>query len=286
MDISAIIAHLTKENLLPSVAWQCKPLIGGTMSQVVLLHEQNSKSYVLKLNKASVTKSEADFLLAYQEVSLLPDIAAVDSCHRYMVYEYIPGTIVKPVSNKRKILQTLVSDLINQYQPISVYTGWGWPDALASSWPQFLSQEVQAAQKIIDPFLKKESIHITAPLVNIEDWDKIQKPPYLIHGDCGVHNLIVHKEELVGVIDPAPIAGFPHYDVIYAFFSSPEDLSKDTLDVALEKLSVELPEKKWLYEEVRIGLYVRIGICLKHHPADLPAYLNAWDYWSRIADNC
>lgn len=285
MDVSTIISKLKKENILPAVSWQSKPLTGGTMSRVFLLHEKNNKSYILKLNNASVTKLEADFLVMYQEITLLPNVVAVDSCHRYIVYAHIPGSTVKTISSKKEILQTLAVRLINQYQAVSSNAGWGRQDAPASSWQQFLSQEVQAARELVEPFLKKEDIPITVPLPIEQNWDRVQKEPYLIHGDCGFHNFIVCEERLMGVIDPTPILGFPHYDLIYAFFSSPEDLSKDTLDSAIAELTAELPEQKLLYEEVRIGLYVRIAICIKHHPADLPAYLKAWDYWSQIADN-
>ncbi len=34
-----------------------------------------------------------------------------------------------------------------------------------------------------------------------------------------------------------------------------------------------------LYEEIVIGLYLRIDTCLRHHPKDLEGYLAAWRYW-------
>ena len=34
-----------------------------------------------------------------------------------------------------------------------------------------------------------------------------------------------------------------------------------------------------LYEEIVIGLYLRIDTCLRHHPKDLEDYLAAWRYW-------
>lgn len=286
MDISLLVNHLTRENLLPPVKWRYKDLSSGTMSQVFLLHEEHNDSYILKLNKATVTQSEVEFLLTYQGISLLPDIVAVDSSYRYIVYTFMPGSTVKKLrSGMKELLQTLVVHLMNQYQPVSTNVGWGWQNAPSNSWEQFLTEEVQAAQEVLVPFLIKENLHISAPSPIEKNQNRFKKQPYLIHGDCGIHNLIFCEEKLMGVIDPTPILGYPHYDLIYAFFSSPGDLSKETLYSALVLLTVELPEKKQLYKEVLIGLYMRLAICVKHHPQDLPDYLEAWDYWNEIADN-
>ncbi|WP_142827965.1 aminoglycoside phosphotransferase family protein [Planococcus soli] len=286
MDITTIITQLTDENLLPPAIWKPKALTGGTMSKVFFLHHDNEADYILKFNQTNVTKSEADFLSTYHGISILPDLVAVDSSHRYMVYTYIPGSIVKSLDGgKKELLQTLVDDLINQYHPVSTFEGWGWQDSPASSWEQFLTKEVEAAQEFLVPFLKKEGLHITAPWVIDQNRNSFQKKPYLIHGDCGFHNFIVHEKKLAGVIDPTPILGYPHYDLIYAFFSSPNDLMKDTLGSAFKGLSAELPEEKQLYKEILIGLYLRLAICVKHHPEDFPVYLEAWNYWNRIADS-
>ncbi|MBT2572206.1 aminoglycoside phosphotransferase family protein [Planococcus sp. ISL-110] len=285
MDIPTIITQLTESNLLPPANWQYTALTGGTMSQAFLLRQENGSAYVLKFNKAMVTESEAEFLLAYQRVLLLPDLVAVDPSYCFMAYTYIPGSTVDPLNNsKKELLQTLVHGLINQYQPVSGKRGWGWQDATVSSWEQFLTEEVLAAKEILMPCLKKEGLQITAPLPVAQNQNAQQKP-YFIHGDCGIHNLIVREEKLVGVIDPMPILGYPHYDLIYAFFSSPADTTKETLDSAFGMLSMELPGNKQLYEEVLIGLYLRLAICVKHHPADFPAYLKAWSYWSRIVNS-
>jgi len=62
--------------------------------------------------------------------------------------------------------------------------------------------------------------------------------PFLLHGDCGVHNFIFNDNQLSGVIDPSPITGDPLYDFIYAFCSSPDELSKETIDLVVSYLKV------------------------------------------------
>ena len=40
---------------------------------------------------------------------------------------------------------------------------------------------------------------------------------------------------LHGVIDPLPVLGDPIYDLIYAFCSTPEDVTKETIDYAMKQ---------------------------------------------------
>ncbi|WJH35443.1 hypothetical protein N6H14_05245 [Paenibacillus sp. CC-CFT747] len=101
----------------------------------------------------------------------------------------------------------------------------------------------------------------------------------MLHGDCGVHNFVFQAEALAGVIDPCPAAGPVLYDFLYAFCSSPDDLSRETLLAAAAELEQEKPEETELVEQMMIQLYCRIGTCLRHHPQDLPLYLEAWIYW-------
>lgn len=283
MDIDTIIAYLEEEEIVGSGKWNCKTLTGGTMSQVHLLTQENGMDLVIKQNSAKVSEAEAAFLAAYQPLALLPNLVVVDTEYRFIAYVHIPGSAGYTCINKKELLQSLVVGLLNHYQRVSS-EAWGWPDEPVNSWEQFLSGEIQAATEILTPYMNKKNIRLTAPCPPDSDPRNVADAPYRIHGDCGIHNFIFREDGLAGVIDPTPIMGHPHYDLIYAFFSSPEDLSQETLDSAFSLLSAKLPGKKQLYEETRIGLYLRLGSCVKHHPADLPLYLKAWDYWNTIVD--
>ena len=83
---------------------------------------------------------------------------------------------------------------------------------------------------------------------------------------------------MTGVIDPTPVIGPRLYDLIYAFCSSTDDLKIETIEAAANAL---LEDTKNLYEDVLIGLYLRMATCIKHHPADFDEYVNAWEYWKR-----
>ncbi|KAA0957614.1 aminoglycoside phosphotransferase family protein [Planococcus sp. ANT_H30] len=282
MDITTILTQLNGDKL----DWTRTALSGGTRSEVYLLTKENDKAHVLKINKAETTQAEVDFLSTYQSISLLPDLTLVDPGFQFMVYTHIPGAIATSFnSSKNKLMQHLVSGLLNRYQPASTNEQWGWRGATVSTWEQFLTAEVEAAKEILAPCFKRAGLHIEAPVPTKREQANLQPIPYLLHGDCVFHNFLVSEEQLTGIIDPTPIFGWPHYDLIYAFFSSPYDLTKEGFDAAAAKLTVNTSNTKQLYEEVLIGLYQRLAICLKHHPADWLAYLEVWDYWTEIVDN-
>ncbi|MGQ0440744.1 aminoglycoside phosphotransferase family protein, partial [Bacillus sp. B-TM1] len=88
----------------------------------------------------------------------------------------------------------------------------------------------------------------------------------------------IHTVSSHGVIDPLPVLGDPIYDLIYAFCSTPEDVTKETIHYAMKQCVFHKKESD-LYEEIVIGLYLRIDTCLRHHPKDLEDYLAAWRYW-------
>ncbi|ANU23402.1 aminoglycoside phosphotransferase family protein [Planococcus donghaensis] len=285
MDVAPIIAQLNKEKSIGHT-YMYTALAGGTMSKVFLLYQEKSNACILKINAAKVTKEEAGFLSLYQPIALLPDLLVVDSLYQFMVYTYIPGSTANHQNIKKtSLLQTLVAELINHYQPVLNQHNWGWKDAPVSSWAQFLRDEVKAATAILTPQLDRLGVTIEEPLLKERCNSGLNQFPYLIHGDCGVHNFIVREEKLAGVIDPTPILGWPHYDVIYAFFSSPSDLTKQAWDSAIAGLTIERPADSVLYEELLIGLYQRLGICLKHHPEDWSMYIRAWEYWNKIVSN-
>ncbi|WP_175537603.1 phosphotransferase, partial [Mycobacterium tuberculosis] len=117
--------------------------------------------------------------------------------------------------------------------PVSTDKGWGWADQPNSSWRSFLRNEVSEKYKIIGSNLGNEDHNLVVNLVNNI---KSEKNQFLLHGDCGVHNFIFESVQLKGVIDPTPVVGDPLYDLIYAFCSSPDDLTKETIDLVLGQL--------------------------------------------------
>lgn len=278
MAIKKIILELIEKNIIPAEPAEFKKLSGGTVSELYLL-KVNDLEYVLKLNDPAVTEPEALFLDTYEEVGLLPKILYAAPSKTYIVYSFISGSTDYNGSSKKEVLKELVEGLLNKYTAASSESGWGWVDSPSASWQDFLRNEVSYAQKAIGSLLGPADHQFIADLVG-----KVEPntESYLLHGDCGFHNFIFDEQNLVGVIDPAPVIGAPGYDLVYAFCSTPDDLTKETFDYAINWLD-ERPTNT--YELVLIGLYLRIALCCKHHPDDLALYLKAWSKWLEITGN-
>ncbi|EJQ53665.1 aminoglycoside phosphotransferase [Bacillus wiedmannii] len=271
MDISIITAQLFKEKVISHDPSSVKALNGGTTSTVYLLDEK----YVVKLNEAEVIREEANFLSFYEGNNLFSKLLYKEALHTYIVYSFLEGNTSCEQGYKRSTLRTLVKEVINKYKIVPEAEGWGWKESPVQCWNEFLTANVMEAYENVRRYISEEDYRIVLKLANR---DAGVNQPFLLHGDFGFHNFIFQENELYGVIDPLPVLGDPIYDLIYAFCSTPEDITKETIDYVMKQCVFHKTERD-LYEEIVIGLYLRIDTCLRHHPKDLEDYLVAWRYW-------
>ncbi|QIW20097.1 phosphotransferase [Bacillus thuringiensis] len=271
MDISIIVAQLVKEKVISHYPNSIKVLNGGTTSKVYLLDEK----YVVKLNEAEVIREEANFLSLYEENALFSKLLYKEPLHTYIVYSFLEGNTSYKQGHKRI---TLVQEVINKYEIVSGIDGWGWKESPAQSWSEFLTTNVMEAHENVRPYISEEEYRTVLNLANSPSRGTGINQPFLLHGDLGFHNFIFQGNKLHGVIDPLPVLGDPIYDLIYAFCSTPEDLTKETIDYVMKQCVFRKKDSD-LYEEIVIGLYLRIDTCLRHHSKDLENYLAAWRYW-------
>ncbi len=271
MDISIIAAQLVKENVISHYPNSIKVLNGGTTSTVYLLDGK----YVVKLNEAEVIREEAHFLSFYEGNTLFSKLLYKEPFHAYIVYSFLEGSTSCEQGYKRSTLRTLVKEVINKYEIVSDVDVWGWKESPVQSWNEFLMTNVMEAYESVRRYISEEEYRMVLKLANR---DAGINQPFLLHGDLGFHNFIFQENKLHGVIDPLPVLGDPIYDLIYAFCSTPEDVTKETIHYAMKQCVFHKKESD-LYEEIVIGLYLRIDTCLRHHPKDLEDYLAAWRYW-------
>lgn len=284
MDIKTIIDEITNIGIIGTIV-ETKQLSGGTTSKLYLLSDSENNKYVVKFNEPHVLKAESHYLACYKDVDFLPDLLYTEPDYRYIVYSFVAGAVDYPCKNKKEMLQTLVEQLINQYKSVAEPAGWGWADELTDSWQSFLLSRANESSTTLETHLEKEDHDVVLDLIKSPNRNREFKQPFLLHGDCGIHNFIFTEDKLTGVIDPTPVYGEPLYDLIYAFCSSPDDLTKETIQSATTLLQTyENKNDSFLYEEVLIGLYFRMGTCVRHHPEDLKEYLQAWDYWRNIVN--
>ncbi|MEN1936579.1 aminoglycoside phosphotransferase family protein [Paenibacillus sp. 102] len=277
MDISEIIEQLVVNEVIADYPKGYKKLTGGTTSRLYLL--VGNEQCVVKLNEARVIEEEAYFLNFYENESIFPKLLYVDSLNRYMVYSFIPGSTCYSVGNKRAILCKLVQKVIHTYKPAVKMDKWGWKEEPVASWRDFLLTRIMEASETLKLYVTEDDFQTVLQLVHSPNRTVYSSQPFLLHGDCGFHNFICKENKLYGVIDPFPVLGDPIYDLIYAFCSTPEELTRETIDEIVEKSVFHTRVRKILYEEVVIALYCRLDACLRHHPEDLDVYLKAWCYW-------
>jgi fructosamine-3-kinase len=286
MNIKEIINELLHNNVIQSKTTQYEKLNGGSVSELYLLHNSDGTKYVVKLNEPQVLKSEENFLNCYKNLKILPNLLFVEKSYNYIVYSFISGSTDIAGINKQEMLKTLVDEVINNYKTVSKDIGFGYADELTDSWQGFLWNEIIEVNKILKSHLASDEYNFVLKVFESLKNKDIERESFLLHGDCGVHNFIFNDGQLKGVIDPTPVIGYPLYDLIYAYCSSPDDLTKETIDSAVSLLIIEGERNNSiLYEEVIIGLYLRLGACIKHHPNDFGEYLKAWFYWKKVINN-
>lgn len=266
------IIKINQSYKIPSKIVAGKPLHGGTVSRVWLLTDEKQYQYVLKQNVE--VNEEVFYLKSYQSIDLLPNVLFFDRKQQFYVYEYVSGRIQKSIRNKQAMLMKLVRKLWAQAVVVTP-TKWGWASQPLNNWSAFLLAEINEAKPINDQILSQESYTVVAQLTKDQ---RHQTQAYLLHGDCGIHNLLQIDNQVVAVIDPQTLYGDRLFELVATFCSSPEQLTEETLRPAVELLLGEYPKEE-VVEGVLIGLYLRMYRCYWHHREDLPQYLLAWDDW-------
>lgn len=278
--MESIIKELNKKRIIDKNVLDDKTFEGGTSSQIGFLQMENGDKVVVKSNTPKVVEAEIYFLNFYQDISLFPRIIYADPTFRYILYTYVEGEMYADFQRK-DVLKVLVQKVINHYKPAETHNIWGMMEEPVGSWQEFLLAEVEVAGESLSSVLSKEDYRLVKSFV-MNSNRNVLDTPYLLHGDCGVHNFLFENGCLSGVIDPTPIIGMPIYELVFAFCSSPHDLSLETITEAAQDLKFPITDEE-LIEEVVIGLYIRISRCVAHHPLDLPMYLKAWNEWKEVS---
>lgn len=279
VTIEDMVADLRAVGQIDAALDECTPL-RGSYSTVAAVGRAGRPVLVVKANAPGMIAAEAAFLRAYVQVPLLPRLQYVDSGCRYLAYRYKQGRVSFPPGTKAAALLALVDGLFNRYVRVERGRGWGRSED-ALTWDEYLRDRVAGARYRLQGRLPAADHAVVAGLLD-RPWRRrlAAAPVYLLHGDCGFHNLLFEGAALTGVIDPTPLFGPPIYDLVYAFCSSPDDLTRETLQLAAARLRGWVPPTPAaLWEEAVVGLYCRMGSCLLHHPHDFLAFLEAWRRW-------
>ncbi|MBB6671860.1 phosphotransferase [Cohnella nanjingensis] len=277
--LQALINEVIELGFLPQPVSVWRELKGGTQSTVgVLGTEDRPHLYVLKANTKELIENETRFLSLYPDIGLLPTVLYVDPALRYFVYDFIPGSTRYVRGNKRKLMTALVDGILAHYVHPESY------DAYKSvETTEHTEDSIRYAASFIDGQLSEEDHSLVAALSRERSDVTDRGDLYVLHGDFGVHNFLFTDDGLAGVIDPIPVIGCKRYDLLYAFCSSPDELTLPILLHAVQRAEEEREvDIRLLSRDMILELYRRISTCLRFHPEDFPQYLQAWGEWKKI----
>lgn len=276
--IHQAIANLQKQQIVPDHVNFCLPLTGGTNSKVYSLGtESNPHQYVIKFNTKEQIEQEVSFYERYRHVKLLPRIVFVDQSFSYFVYTFIPGQIMVNRGSKLTWMKQLIDQFIVHYNKIDIQTTDVSKFSIPEQ-PETMKQSMNWCASVIGDHLTEGDHELIKRIYERRKNHLLHNETYVLHGDLGVHNLLFEQGEIKGIIDPIPSIGRRVYELLYAFCSSPDDLSYTILKELCERLQLPISNEE-LVEDFMLALYSRIGTCITYHPKDLPSYVHAWNEW-------
>ncbi|QUG42494.1 hypothetical protein KD050_04265 [Psychrobacillus sp. INOP01] len=280
--IDEIINRLKYQGIIKEENIEYKQIKSGTTNGTIYLLSNGEKPlYVLKKDRPEIITTTKDFLNAYRNVQLLPNVYYTDENNEFIVYSYIFGDTHINRGSKLDWMTIIVEELFNQYKKADEKVSRGRVMGInRNSWADFNLESLEYAKANIGDSFSSEEHSRVEVLVNKLNTYEYQEEKYYLHGDAGVHNFVFNDNKLNGIIDPSPLIGPKIYDFTYAFCSSPDDFDLETLFSSFKVLNQDSSiDNSMLLEEVLFQLYTRIGICKKVHPHDLGAYLEAWKEW-------
>ncbi len=239
----------------------------GTSTRIILLNNK----YVVRQNNPNLLESEVMFLKS-STTTKLQKVLYADKDYRYAVYNFIPGEVMHMIEDFDGVIKN-IKEIISDYKPYKG-EGFGYTYETYDTWGDFLKSIVHSNSLTLP-----ESFDYLSKVYDaIAELDKYSFEKKLIHGDFGTHNFIELDGKFVGAIDPAPIAGDPLYDVLYALMSNVDFLPKVTIDFVSKTFSEPAEKVKAL---LIVVLFCRFAICLKYHKEDMDAYV---DYWFNLIE--
>lgn len=274
------VNQLFRRHHIEQKAVRAEKLSGTTSGMVWKVLTQSNNAYILKQDDPKQLQAVQQFLDRYHESALLPDVLFTAEDRSCFAYTFIEGTTHFNRGSKRKWLPVLIQELFNRYDSYETLDDADWVRHSQASWRTFnLSGIEEARSNIGDVVSSEDHERVREQAEKLFEDNLTGVDQFLLHGDTGVHNFVFDQSALIGVIDPSPMVGPLLYDFLYAFCSSPDDITIDTLEYCAYFLEQGKADTSRLREETLIQLYCRIGICIKHHPHDLPGYLQAWEEW-------
>lgn len=269
-----IIQELAQNNIINSSAFVTNQYKGSTESIILEVRDKNKKIAV-KLEKPHITLKATSFLNTYKNINLLPRLLYTAKDKSFFAYDFLENELFGKKELDKETVELIIDQVINKYTYAqdSFWGNFEWPKKTIE---EFLLEEINWRKNALDKILgKKEGAKINSYAKKI--FSKFKQKPYLVHGDLGVHNIIVKNNQISGVIDPFVNNSLPALEYFYFICSKPHSLSiKDVLELFKKLKNKTQIKEDYLPYLYWIKLYVRIGTCSKYHPDDLEKYIEIY----------
>lgn len=258
-------------------------LRGGSGDGVYLVTDIDNQKYVYKTGEFDSISTQIDFYRQYPDIKYLPKLVFSSEDLRELVITFINSGKPQDSYDKIEILTQLTNHCIAKYKQVDEnFYGFKSGFIKGKSFVDFLKEQSKEAYSYVPDIFTVNDLNLVLKTTEEIYSDEIFEVKYLLHGDLGFHNLFHSKDELLGIIDPDPIIGHPLYDLMFAFCSTPEQITSKNLENCLTLLNKYHPfninnSRNYL----TIALFKRISSCKKHHPDDLSSYLKIWNDLSR-----
>lgn len=265
------------EQILKQKIVEIENLPGGSGDSISLLTLDNKTKYIFKTGSKDSIDSQIKFYKQYSDLPYLPKLANYDPNYSELLITYISPEKSEDY-DKISIITYLVEDFLSFYK-IADANKFGFLSTFLNgdSFADFLINQTNEAYFYIQDIFSREELRKIINLIREVYDDPVFNQKYLLHGDLGFHNLFYSENKLIGIIDPDPIIGHPIYDLMFAYSSSPRQITPESLEECLSLLNNYFPIKlEKNYEYLTIALFKRISSCKKHHPDDLTDYLSLW----------
>lgn len=249
-----------------------RKMTNGVHSKVYLLNNR----YIIKFNNQITIKGEKNFfennINRYNEKILFYD----NNNNEYIVYNYIDNDNIEKEKVNIKKLKNNIKEYIFSYKKCD-WNGYGYLFEEKKSWSEFFKSEMLSRKNNAFEVLNKSEYDKVEEAIDILDKYPIDK--VILHGDLGIHNLLFKNNNLVGIIDPQPIAGDRIYDYIFFIFSDLIFCKDMTMSQLYDELQEE-PAKK-INALVILILFDRIIRCVRHKLDNIDEYLKLWEIYTK-----
>ena len=248
-----------------------KKLNGGNHNRTYAI---NNKYFVKFKDELSVKEEKMYFGKNNKPYS--PKLYSSNIKEKYLIYELldakdfdneelIPDLLEKAFSYSKKLIKTKKK-------------GYGYYGIENNSWIDFLNQEVDVSKDYLKNYLDELDFKIVDKSLNeIKKYSFTKK---ILHGDFGLHNVMISPDRDIYFIDPEPVLGDWIYDYIFFCFSDVLTIKKITFDEIIDKINENKNKVKAM---MVIVLFNRLRRVLKYSSEDYEEYL---EFWKELKNYC